>query len=147
MAGGAVAVAGAAAGAVFNVVTGGVAAGARVEVVGAGLGFAGAVVSVWVPGAGALSRDEAAPPVRQMPSVRLTSFEAAAGEIALSAVASGSVRIEPTIISLMPPGPKAVGLARKMPTIACGSVTPVVADHPREIDINVSLRRTSRTAC
>jgi len=32
-----------------------------------------------------------------------------------------------------------------MPTIACGKVTPVVADHSREIDINVSLRRTRRT--
>ena len=32
-----------------------------------------------------------------------------------------------------------------MPIIACGKVTPVVADHSREIDINVSLRRTRRT--
>jgi hypothetical protein len=82
-----------------------------------------------------------------MPSVRLTSLEAAAGEIALSAAASGSVRTEPTIISLIPPGPKAEGLARKMPSIACGNVTPVVADHSRDIDIKVSLRRTRRAAC
>lgn len=73
---------------------------------------AGAVVRVCVPGAGALSRAEAAPPVRQIPSVRLISFDASAGEVALSAAVSGSVRTEPTIISLMPPGPKAVGFAR-----------------------------------
>ena len=103
-----------------------VAAGAGVKVVAAGEGatcagaaagadvvaLEGAVVSVCVPGAGALSRAEVAPPVRQMPSVRLTSFDAAVGEMALSVAASGIVRMEPTIISLMPARPKAVGFAR-----------------------------------
>ena len=104
---------GAAAGGGFTVVAAGEGAACGGTAAGAGvIVLEGAVVSVCVPGAGALSRAEVAPPVRQMPSVRLNSFDAAVGEIALSAAASGSVRMEPTIISLMPARPKAVGFAR-----------------------------------
>ena len=78
----------------------------------AAAGVDGAVVSVCTPGEVAPCRAAVAPPVRQIPRTRLISLAASAADVDFNAAASGSVNTEPTIISLMPPGPKAPGFAR-----------------------------------